>query len=437
MDRDSPPLNVLDLNDFVLMQIFSYLTEFEKYFCSKVCQRWTSIALSTFSKTMIFDSQMNEYFLQPSGDRSRLRENLKRSYDIIKALGNHWKHVRISHSLMNLSVTKILKMVKKFCPNMEHLLLQFDTIESNCVLRGLPRNLKRLSLSAECLCKENWLTPLRDCVGIEELTLEFITKKRKILRGDFLENLSNLKVLIFNGCRPSVNGLRKCFRNANMLASLELNCEIVNVVNGLNIILSNLKNLQRLKLQPMQSLRIDRLGLLPKLKFLTLTSWVPNDLNSLLRNLISMNVVERFELDNCQSFIHSDVIYDIHKWTSLIYLQVDYVESFDDRFLRQLAKSGNLNFFHFSGRSRNVTVEEIIHLITKSLYMEKFDFQIYYERSDGYIPDTGNDVERIMEFRKCAQNRIKNICVYNTPISVHCSGSFLLKNEIVIRQTAI
>lgn len=419
---------MLDLNDFVLLKIFSYLTEFEKYSCSQVCLRFSSIAISTYSDTMSFDSELKKYFLQDS------RENSEKCYGIIKALGPYWKHIQISYNFATLRATTVLKFVKKFCPNVEHLILQFDNIESKFVLNNLPKKLKTISLSVECRCKENWLTPLKDCVNVEHLTLKFSTIKKQILRGDFLRCLPNLKVLIFKDCRPSENGLRKCFQNSTKLSALELNCDLVNATNGLiEIILLKLTNLQRIKLQPIQSFRIDRLGLIKNLKYLSLDSWVPNDLNALLRNLISMNIVQCFELDNCQSFVHSEIISDLHKWTNLRYLHVDYMESFDDRFLRQLAKSGNLNYFHFSGRSRNVSVIEMINFMTKSVHLEMFDFHIYYESN---TDDTAvNDVERLKEFQKSVMHRIKVINIYNTATSVHCSGGFRVRNENSLKRS--
>lgn len=428
--HDSRPLNVLDLNDFVILKIFSHLTEFEKYFCSQVCVRFSNIVLNNYSDTMAFDKELKKYFLQSNDNR----DNRRKCCAIIKALGSYWKHIHISHEFSILRASTVLKFVKKFCPNVEHLTLQFNNIESKFVLNNLPKKLQTISLSVECGCKENWLTPLRDCVNVVHLSLQFtlIDKKKinKMLRGDFLRNLPNLKVLIFNGCRPSESALTKCFRNSTEISVLELNCDLPNVTNGLiEVILLKLQNLQRIKLQPVQSLRLDRLGLLAKLKYLSLDSWVPNDLNSLLRNLITRNIVQCFELDNCQSFIHSEIIADLHKWTNLRYLHIDYMESFDDRFLRQFAKSGNLNYFHFSGRSRNVSVGEMINFMTRSAHLEVFDFHIYYESSDTHTPDTINDVEQLKEFQKSATERIKMITIYNTAISVHCSGGFHVKKE--------
>jgi len=237
-------------------------------------------------------------------------------------------------------------------------------------------------------------------------------------------------MLIFNGCRPSDNGLKKCFQNSTEISVLELNCDLLIASNGfIELIASKLTNLQRLKFQPIQALRLDQLGLLENLRYLTLDSWVPNDINSLFRNLISTNNVQCFEVDNCQSLIHSEIISDLHKWTNLKYLHIDYMESFDDRFLRQLAKSGNLNYFHFTGRSRNVSVTEMINLMAKSLNLEFVDFHIYYESSESYTPDTLTDVEQLKEFRKSAIERIKMITIYNTAISVHCSGGFRIRKE--------
>lgn len=324
----------------------------------------------------------------------------------------------------------VLKLVKKYCPNVEHLVLQFDNIESKCVLNNLPKKLKTISLSAERLCNEKWLTPLKDCVNVEHLTLNFAMMKKKILWGAFLRNFPNLNFLIFNGCQPSEYELRKCFENSSQLTVLELNCDLSKASNKLIEMISvKLKNIRRIKLQPIQSMRLDRLGLLENLQYLSLDSWVPNDLNSLLRNLISKNIVQCFELDNCQSFIHSEIIADLHKWTNLRYLHIDYVESFDDRFLRQFAISGNLNYFHFSGRSRNVSVIEMINFLTNSIHLEVFDFHIYYESNDSYTPDTVNDVEQLKKFRKSAVHRIKTINIYNTATSVHCSGGFYVRNE--------
>lgn len=382
--------------------------------------------MSTYSDTMVFDKELKEYFLQHNNHR----ENMQTCYAIIKALGMYWKRVQICYNFTIIRATTILKFVKKFCPNMEHLILQFDNIESKFALNNLPKNLKTISLSVECRCSENWLTPLRYCVNVENLTLKFSTFNRKMLRGDFLQNFPNLKILIFNDCRPSDSGLKKCFQNSTKISVLELNCDLLNASNTLiELILSKLTKLQRIKLQPIQSLRLDRLSLLENLKYLTLDSWVPNDINSLLRNLISFNNVQCFELDNCQSLVQSEIISDLHKWTNLRYLHVDYMESFDDRFLRQLAKSGNLNYFHFTGRSRNVSVPEMINLMMKSVHLERFDFHIYYESSETYTPNTLNDVEQLKEFRELTKERIEVITIYNTAISVHCSGGFRVKKE--------
>lgn len=416
----------MDVNDFVLLKIFSYLTEFEKYYCSQVCSRFNNIALSTYSNLIAFDKTLNKYFVQQNDDK----ENMEKCYAIIKTLGMNWKHIQISTNFTILRPTAILKFVKKFCPNVEHLILQLDNVESKFVLNNLPKKLKTISLSVACRCKENWLTPLRYCVNVEVLTLKLTMIDKKMLRADFLQYFPNLKILIFNGCRPSDNGLKKCFRNSTDISVLELNCDLLKASNEfIDVIVTKLNNLQRLKLQPIQSLRLDRLGELEHLKYLTLDSWVPNDINSLLRNLISINNVQCFELDNCQSFIHNEIISDLHKWTNLKYLHIDYMESFDDRFLRQLAKSGNLNYFHYTGRSRNVSVGEMINLLTKCLHLEIFDFHIYYESSESNTPDTLKDVEELKEFRKLAIERIKMITIYNTAISVHCSGGFRVRKE--------
>ncbi len=309
------PLNMLQLNDFVLLNIFSYLTEFEKYFCSQVCLRFRDIALATYADTIGFDHKLNKYFIPREISR---RENLDQCYTIFRALGMYWKDIRISHNFSIVPVATVLKFVKKFCPNVENLTVHFDNVESKHVLNNLPKKLKKISLSVACRCKGNWLNPLKYCVNVEHLKLKFaLENKKRILRGDFLQHFRNLKVLIFYDCRPS--GLKKCFRNSIDLSVLELNYDLVNTSNRLiEIILWKLPKLQRIKLQPIQSIRLDKLGLLQNLNYLSLDSWVPNDLNSLLRNLIAMNKVQCFELDNCQSLVHSEIISDLHNWTSKI-----------------------------------------------------------------------------------------------------------------------
>lgn len=414
------------MNDYVLLKIFSYLTEFEKFFCSQVCIRFSNIASSTYANVFRFDNNLNKYF-NPTAEYKQ--DNVELCCAIIKVLGQRWKHVDVFDNFI-LRTISVLKFVKKFCTNVEHLTLQFDNIGSKSVLNNLPKQLKTISLSVECRCNESWLTPLRNCINLEHLTLSFAMKGKKMLRGDFLQHFPNLRVLIFNGCRPGEDGLKRCFRNSIKLSTLELNCDLMNASNGLiETILLKLTNLQRIKLQPVQSMRLDQLGLLRNLKYLGLDSWVPNDLNSLLRNLISANIVQCFVLDNCQSFVHNEIICDLHKWKSLRYLHVDYMESFDDRFLRQLAKSGNLNYFHFSGRSRNVSVVEVINFLTKSIHLMVFDFHIYYESSDSHTPDTGSDVQRLKEFQQAAVERIDTMTIYNTPISVHCSGGFRARKD--------
>lgn len=428
------PLNILDLNDFVLLEIFSNLTELEKYYCSSTCQRFSSIAASAYANSIEFDNSLNKYFDQ-SND---YRDNVKNGYEIIRSLGMYWKTIRISYNFSIIRPATILKLVKKFCPNVEHLTLQFDNVESKFVLNSLPKKLKTISLSVECRCSENWLTPLQYCVNLEQLRLKFKMKdnktrlrdNKKMLRGEFLQHFPNLKTLIFDGCRPSEYGLRECFHNSPDLSVLELNCDLANASNKfIEIISLKLTKLQRIKLQPIQSMRLDQLGLLGHLKYLSLDSWVPNDLNSLFRNIISLNRVQCFQLDNCQSFVHSDIISDLYKWTNLRYLHVDYMESFDDRFLRQLATTGNLNYFHFSGRGRNVSVNEMIRFLTKSVNLEMFDFHVYYEASDTYAPDTSDDVQRLKEFQKLAAKRIKIITIYSTATSVHCTGGFHVGKE--------
>ncbi|XP_037036779.1 uncharacterized protein LOC119074620 isoform X2 [Bradysia coprophila] len=432
---DRQPLNILDLNDFVLMKIFSNLSELEKYHCSLVCQHFSSIATSTYATLMEFDSKLNKYFDGPND----YRENLENCYGVIKSLGMYWKTIRISYKFSILRPDTTLKLVKKFCPNVEHLTLQFDKVESKFVLNNLPKKLKTISLSAECRCRENWLTPLQYCVNLEHLALNFTLKdnkkrlrdRKKMLRGEFLRHFPKLKILMFNGCRPGEHALKNCFHNSVNLSVLELNCDLVVKASSrfIEIILSKLTRLQRIKLQPTQTMRLDQLGLLKDLKFLSLDSWVPNDLNSLLRNLISSNRVQCFEVDNCQSFIHSDIISELHKWTNLRYLYVDYMESFDDRFLRQLATIGKLNYFHFSGRGRNVSVNEMIGFLVKSINLELFDFHIYYESSDTHTPDTVSDVQRLKEFQKAITERIKIITIYSTVTSVHCTGGFRVRKE--------
>lgn len=245
-------MNISNLNDDCLLEIFKYLSKLEKLKFSLVCRKWGSYLLKNLE---IDDQVMKEY--KTNGANEEKFTNFL--INILKKCGSNMNTLIISgyfeDFLNDEEISSIILKVSKYCKNIVEinisssepvwLISNLDLLfKSNVHLHSL--SLKNLRIEGNCFTK---LQPLK----IEKFELWFIDFDSENYLIKFISKLKNVKIFhiaTFDTVKDTTDIIRSLdFSNCENISDFSLNdCQTIESMNELGNLLLKQKNLRKIKL---------------------------------------------------------------------------------------------------------------------------------------------------------------------------------------------
>jgi len=366
-------LSVLDLNDYCLLEAFSYLSLDDLIFISTTCTRFEYNAQRLFPHRLKLWKDVSLDF--------------KTSQLLLSKIGPFLTEIEICNDYRSaISIEETMGLIAKNCKNLEKIYLNHSIPSS---LLTLPPSVKNITINFP----ENWnlsdgfLDGLRTFTSLESLSLKFYHFTQ--IDSSFLTELPPLKLLRLKNFSIEPMNLKECLQKSKP------KLEIISLGNCLpefpHVLVENIDHLVKLNELELQFsgglLDQSPSNIFNRLTSLKLSNGASTiDVDTLFSALIEHNKIQTLSLnsfDNSKS-LKRTTLQQLHRLTNLRRLFLYESDFVTDDFLMEISKSQNLTHFNYKQTYQPLlSFDAVLALVVSNgPKLEKCYYTVYHDTSD-------------------------------------------------------
>ncbi|GAB0091043.1 hypothetical protein DMENIID0001_058400 [Sergentomyia squamirostris] len=378
--------SILRLNDYCLLEIFSYLNIWELIQVEQVCERFQNLIQVIYARQW---KKLDFYQLKKEMNISFFSTEAQ---VIAEKVGEHVKELKIVldndedhlYEWMHNLIRPIRPILLNCFENLERLHIEalegFNFGENMEILNGIYHQLESLQL-IKCNLSDNMIDGLEFAANLRILNLSINLD----IRGSFLPFLRNIEEVSLSKCfSVDPTNLADMFRNNPSIRSLDIAyCKQINQ-ECINSLSRNLQNLEILGIGENKPVNLRNLADLPKLIQLLLYCGGINDLEAFLERLAARDQLEYL---NVTFLLDSDALKSIKKFSKLKYLRINTGDNGDLlSLLKDLSCKDNLVELDIGG-STNVNSEDVLKCVKSCKALKVLNVEYCEDITDRFVTD--------------------------------------------------